>query len=63
MIFEARYPAAGWATVVVRAKDALEAATIAAAHGKTYLGDDANGVTVIPIEPEGEPGVLIEDWN
>lgn len=63
MIFQARYGKADFATVVLRAKDAHEAFTLAVECGMQYIGDDVGGVSVEPIEPDGASGVLIEDWS
>ncbi len=61
MIYEAIAKGAEWLTLVVRAGDETEAIRLAEASAREYQGDEFQGVTLRPLDPEGPSGVLIED--
>lgn len=63
MLYQAHYDNAHWATVVIRADDEPQAQVLAAAVGKSYMGNDVGKFSVEQLNPDGAPDVLIEDWS
>ena len=61
VIYEAVSKGADWLTLVVRAGDEAEAAELAEKAAREYQGAKFEEVTLRVLDPDGAPGVLIED--
>lgn len=62
MIFEASCSGARFITMVVRASDEEEARSLAHTAAAVYTGEENVGqIDLTYFDPDGEPGVLVED--